>query len=220
MAKPYYQDRAVTIYCDDFRNAEWLISDKAVLMTDPPYGIQYNPHWLADRNIAFGKPHSKANCLVIGDDKSLDLSVLFHYPKRLIWGFPYIYDQKATGWLIWDKQPGLDTRGIVTPVEGASTTLWAGFRMIRAMWGGYYRDNNEKRYNHPTQKPLKVFLQPIADFTEPNDLIIDLFLGTGTCAVAAKKLNRKCIGYEIEEKYCEIAANRCRQAVMNFKEEE
>ena len=218
MTQAYYKDDWVTIYNEDFRNAEWLVSDKAYLITDPPYGIKYNPHWLADRNLVAGKPLSKIDCLVTGDDGSLDLSILFDFPRRLIWGFPYIYDSKATGWLIWDKQPGLDTRGLVTPVEMAATTLWTGFRMVRAMWGGYYKDNNEKRYEHPTQKPLKVFLQPIADYTKLNDLVIDPFLGSGTCAVAAKKLNRRFIGYEIEEKYCEIAANRCRQSAMVLEE--
>ena len=47
-----------------------------------------------------------------------------------------------------------------------------------------------------------------------GSVILDPFLGSGTTAYCAKKLNRKCIGIEIEEKYCEIAAKRCSQSVM------
>ena len=212
--KPYYEEDGVTIYCDDFRNAGWLVSEKAVLMTDPPYGIDYDPQWL---NNLYKAP-LKTTKKVIGDHGLLELSSLFNWSRRLVWGFPYIYDAKAIGWLVWDKQPGINNpRALMTPVEMASTTLWRGFRLVRCMWGGYYRDDGEQRFEHPTQKPLKVFLYSIANFTEKEDLIIDLFLGTGTCAVAAKKLNRKFIGYEIEEKYCEIAANRCRQMVMDLR---
>ncbi|KKL72441.1 hypothetical protein LCGC14_2084950, partial [marine sediment metagenome] len=55
----------------------------------------------------------------------------------------------------------------------------------------------------------------LSPFTD--QVILDPFLGSGTTAYCAKKLNRKCIGIEIEEKYCEIAANRCRQSVMELK---
>jgi site-specific DNA-methyltransferase (adenine-specific) len=72
---------------------------------------------------------------------------------------------------------------------------------------------------HPTQKPIKLVAKLIASYSEPNALILDPFLGSGTTAYCAKKLGRKCIGIEIEEKYCEIAAKRCSQTVMNLEVE-
>jgi len=67
---------------------------------------------------------------------------------------------------------------------------------------------------HPHQKPIGLFTEIIASFQ--NGLILDPFMGSGTTLRAAKDLGRKAIGIEIEEKYCEIAAKRCAQEVMNL----
>ena len=75
--------------------------------------------------------------------------------------------------------------------------------------------SNEKV--HPTQMPIELAVRAIMFSTNEGDLVLDPFLGSGTTAVAAKKLNRKCIGIEIEEKYCEIAAKRCSQSVMRLE---
>ena len=162
---------------------------------------------------------SKSVSKIIGDDGLLDLSWLFTYPRWIVFGFPYIFCQ-ATGWLVWDKQPGLmDTdRTITTPIEMALTNCWKGFRLVRCMWAGYMRDNGEKRYAHPTQKPSKVIDYCLNKASEVGNIILDPFLGSGTTLVCAKKLGRKAIGIEIEEKYCRIAVERLRQSVMELTE--
>jgi len=61
---------------------------------------------------------------------------------------------------------------------------------------------------HPTQKPVALCEYFINTYTNENELILDFTCGSGTTLLAARNLKRKCIGIELEEKYCEIAKNR------------
>lgn len=70
------------------------------------------------------------------------------------------------------------------------------------------------RPDHPCPKPLELMRQLIEDFTDLGDTILDPFMGSGTTLRAAKDLGRKAIGIELEEKYCEIAAQRLSQEVL------
>jgi len=67
---------------------------------------------------------------------------------------------------------------------------------------------------HPTQKPPSLIAQFIHWHTHKGDLVVDPFMGSGSTIVAARDLGRKSIGIEIDEKYCEIAADRLRQEVL------
>lgn len=73
-----------------------------------------------------------------------------------------------------------------------------------------------KGMQHPTQKPIPLLKYFIRTYTNKKETVLDFAVGSGTTAVAAKQLNRKCIGIEIEEKYCEIAAKRCSQEVLEL----
>lgn len=178
------------------------------LFTDPPYGIAVDVSWLSTLNVKRGKPANMSDDKLLGDDGSIDLSFLFNYDRRMIWGFPYIYDPSASGWIVWDKQPGVNERGIVTPIEMASTTMRSGFDMIRVMWGGYYRAAGEKRVPHPTQKPVTVIEPFISDWTKSEEIIYDPFLGSGTTLIACERLKRKCRAVEISPAYCAVAIQR------------
>lgn len=61
---------------------------------------------------------------------------------------------------------------------------------------------------HPTQKPLDLIETFIKLYTKENDVVLDFVMGSGTTGVACKKLNRRFIGVEIEEKYYNIAKER------------
>jgi DNA modification methylase len=81
--------------------------------------------------------------------------------------------------------------------------LWGDIRMPGE--GYFYR---EERFPNPGQTSLVLTKTVIENFTNPDDLIFDPFMGCGTTAVAAKQLGRRYLGSEISQKYCDIAGKR------------
>ena len=69
---------------------------------------------------------------------------------------------------------------------------------------------------HPTEKPVALMERILNKFSDSDALVIDPFLGSGTTAVACKKLNRRFIGIEISPEYCKIAEQRLAQGVLTF----
>jgi len=82
--------------------------------------------------------------------------------------------------------------------------------------GGGHVTKFQLAYQHPAIFPEQLAYDHIISWSNPSDLVVDPFLGSGTTCYCAKKLNRYSIGIEIEEKYCEIAAKRCSQSVMRL----
>lgn len=78
-------------------------------------------------------------------------------------------------------------------------------------WLIYSNGNNHNE--HPSQKPLALMEWLVATYSNPGDLILDPFMGSGTTGVAAVKLGRKFIGIEIDEGYFEIAKRRISEAL-------
>ena len=80
-------------------------------------------------------------------------------------------------------------------------------------WNGLIGKEDSRA--HPTQKPLKLMTWCIVHAPKAQT-ILDPFMGSGTTLVAAKNLGRRCIGIELEQKYCDIAIQRLAQDVLDF----
>jgi hypothetical protein len=75
------------------------------------------------------------------------------------------------------------------------------------------RSGTPKKNHHPTVKPLKLMSYLITIGSRPGDVVLDPFIGSGTTALAARKMARKFIGYEVEEEYFDIAEARLQDAM-------
>jgi len=121
---------------------------------------------------------------------------------------------ESRGWIFWDKA----TSGDFADGELAWTNLDRPVRVFRHRWNGMLRDSEaESARSHPTQKPVALYSWLIASL-DINGTIIDPFLGAGASLVAARSYGLAAIGIEIEERYCEIAANRLAQSPLDFGE--
>ena len=76
---------------------------------------------------------------------------------------------------------------------------------------GCLQEGKREKRVHPTQKPLPLFKWILEKYSQPNDVILDPFLGSGTTAVACLELNRHFIGIELSPEYCEIAKKRIKE---------
>lgn len=175
-----------------------------LVLTDPPYGMD------AVKNSGVLKSRYSD---VIEDD-SIELAVkAFRFCQNdnksnfsIWWGANYYASMLPDGsrWLVWNKMNGASDQ---MDCELAWTDLGGVIRM-------FSKPSEKKNRFHPTQKPVSLFCWCI-DFVNGCKSILDPFLGVGASAVAAKQLNIKFIGIEIEEKYCEMSAIRLRQAVFD-----
>ena len=69
-------------------------------------------------------------------------------------------------------------------------------------------ESKQKAYGHPAMFPVELPYRLIQQLTYEDDIVLDPFIGAGTTAVAAKRLRRKFIGFELSPKYCKTAIQR------------
>jgi len=215
-SSPYYQDEWVTIYHGDCQGILPSLPKVDLVLTDPPYGrneIKNNP---SRGKLAVSKDYGLGEWDREVPSKNMLNTIISMAKHSIIFGGNYFELPPSSCWLVWDKD---NVGNDFADCELAWTNFDTAVRKYLWRWNGMLqqpRHPKDYRY-HPTQKPSGLFSLIIADYSEQGNLILDPFLGSGTTAFCAKKLNRKCIGIEIEERYCEIAARRCSQTVMRLE---
>lgn len=222
--KPYYAEKGIQIFHGDCREVlpalrntgDWLIGKWegiGLIVTDPPYGIAH------PTNYASRGRDNLARCTdyapVFEDDRPFDPVHLLRWPC-LLWGGNYYADRLpvSSGWVVWDKERPADLDQ--STAELAWSNFVKGVRVFRHLWNGMMRASEHEPLSHPTQKPVALMKWCLSLRWTPQGTVCDPYMGAGATLVAAKDLGRKAIGIEIEERYCEIAANRLRQEVLEF----
>ena len=202
--KPYYEHAGITIYHGDCREVLPTLAPVDLVLTDPPYGIKAAKRG-AHSSI---RDCDKWNESSWDDDRVVEavVAAVAHSVDAVVWGGNYYADAlpPSSAWLAWVK-PEAETGFSLADMELAWTSGDFAARVKRLP----RRDGNL----HPTQKPVALMHWCIG-FFPGSQTILDPFMGSGTTLRAAKDLGRRAIGIEIEERYCEIAANRLRQEVL------
>lgn len=212
---PYYEQDGIVIYHGDcLLCREWLRAD--VMLTDPPYGTQFS---VENPGGGYGRRQNagdSASGFTIANDATTETrdAALQLWGERPVamFGSPRMPDPPGA-WadrLVWDKKrPGMNGG----PWRYRHETVFVS--------GGFVRVNDSAvsvleawpdQSLHIHAKPVSLMLFLVA--ASPVGMIADPFMGSGTTLVAAKRLGRKAIGIELEEKYCEIAAKRLQQGAL------
>jgi len=214
---PYYQDDYCTIYNADCREILPALDKVDLVLTDPPYGVNYvvaaQVVGTGNRRIQMGgKPP------VHGDDKPFDPTHLLAYKRLILFGANHYSDKLPVsgGWMVWDKTGGgRGPKNSFADVELAWSNVRKTPCIYHHLWKGLVRDSEAgDTVLHPTQKPVALMSSILCDYSEAGETILDPYMGSGPILRAAKDLQRKAIGIEISEKYCEIAAKRLAQEVL------
>lgn len=119
-----------------------------------------------------------------------------------------------------NRRPGSESSGRVTEKDGTRRPT-----LVRALdygrrtniWRYHTGMNGDDKTGHPAVFPYQLATDHILSWSNPGDVVLDPFAGSGTSLVAAKKIGRKAVGVEVSERYCEIAARRLSQEVLDFE---
>lgn len=223
------------LMCGDETNADdvdrLLRGIKPVLMvTDPPYGVEYDPSWREGFDLGVGE---RSTGKVANDDivdwratwNLIDPQVLylFHAGKYSAQVAQSLIESgyDIVSQIIWAKQHFVLSRGDYHwqhepcwyAVKKGMPHNWQGLRDQTTLWSvvnnnAFGNSAREETWGHGTQKPVELMTIPILNNSQRGDMVCDMFLGSGTTLIACQQNNRICYGMEIEPKYCQVIINR------------
>jgi site-specific DNA-methyltransferase (adenine-specific) len=208
LPKPYYQDSAVTLYHGDSRQILPLLGRFDLLLTDPPYGVGMDYGDITDDGLLI---KNVVVPLVVAALVTCDRAIITPGTR-----FAWLY-------------PNPDDIGAAYFPAGNGFSSW-GFRCSQPIlfYGKDPHPSNRKRPNsvsitqasdecgHPCPKPFQWINWMVNRGSLEGHTVLDPFAGSGTTGRACKDLGRKCVMIEREERYCEIAARRMGQEVLNL----
>jgi DNA modification methylase len=211
----YYQDDWVTLHHGDCREVtEWLAAD--VLLTDPPYGIDYRS----------GRPRDELAASIEGDtDTSVRDTALSAWGAKpaLVFGTWRVQRPVATHTrLVWDTKGALGMGNLSVPWKPSDQEIYVlgygftGRRDSNVLSCAPVQSMARNGRQHPHEKPVALLARLIDKC--PPGLIADPFAGVGSVGVAAKMLGRRAVLVELDEAYCELAARRFTQDSLPFGE--
>jgi DNA modification methylase len=210
----YYEEEnpSLKIYCGDSQEILSLLPKADVILTDPPYGMDYQSARRTDRSQWKDKIH--------GDNE---------YPQ---WIFSYnpinalfvccrwdnLYEiPKPKSFIVWDKR--CHSMGDLEHEFGRQWEAIAFYPQSGHKFIHRPKDLisvpkvSPDKLTHPNEKPTSLF-RPLLE--SHGGIVIDPFMGSGSVLLCCKELNRNGIGIEISEKYCAIAKQRLKATTRSL----
>ncbi|KKN69301.1 hypothetical protein LCGC14_0442960 [marine sediment metagenome] len=239
LPKPYFKsaDGRIILYNGDAAEIMSLLPDKDIkaIITDPPYGITWKSNWtqkhLQKEVLKGDKDLTWMGDFLVDCERLLQpegsLYVMTRWDKIgfLIGLVRNLTKLNIRNCIVWDRIiHGLGDMKSFAPVYDLILYVTEGkprllndYRFTN-LWS--INRENDRIVKHPTSKPVAVFERMLVCSTQPGDLILDPFVGSGASLVAANKLNRHAIGIEIDEHFCSLATQRLQQLPMFMEQSE
>ena len=205
-------------------------SQPHLMVTDPPYGVGYEPSWRARRGLGSGR---LAHGTVLNDDRAdwRDAFASFPGDVAYVWHGAMHGGVVATGLtacgfqsraqVVWTKQHFALSRGDYHwkhetcwyAVREGKSSHWQGSRTQTTVWeiannNPFGNHQREHSWGHGTQKPVECMRRPIVNNSRPGQVIYDPFLGSGTSLIAAEMTGRVCCGLELNPLYIDVVVRR------------
>lgn len=192
-----------------------------LMVTDPPYGVDYDPGWRNERGISNSR--RKGKVLNDGIADWSDAWALFPGEIAYVWhaglrSATVLESLTKTGFavraqIIWAKTRLVIGRGDYQwqhePCWYAVRKKgnWTGDRKQTTLWTIASKDQDAETV-HGTQKPVECMRRPILNNSGKGDAVYDPFLGSGTTLIAAETVNRRCFGIELNPAYVDVVIRR------------
>lgn len=197
-----------------------------LLVSDPPYGVEYDPSW---RNQS-GAAKTKRTGKVLNDDRAdwREAWALFPGDVAYVWHGALHAGEVAeslevSGFnirsqIIWAKDRLVLSRGdyhwqhepCLYAVKKTGKGHWAGDRKQTTLWQIANKDQDAETV-HGTQKPVECMRRPILNNSSPGQAVYEPFMGSGTTLIAAETTGRVCYGIELNPAYVDVAVERWQQ---------
>jgi DNA modification methylase len=202
---------------DSDQVAKLMNGSKAdMVFTDPPYGVSYQSNM-----------RTKSEKFDVLENDNVFITEWINNLPLFSKGFVFVWTSwkvlkqwiefcepigELSNIIVWDKGGG----GIGDLKKTFSTDFEVALvyhrgaeikgKRLGSVWS-VGKDSSSK-YLHPTQKPIELPAMAIENITNQNELVLDLFLGSGSTMVASHQLKRKCYGMELDPKYCDVIVKR------------
>ena len=237
MPIPYYRDETVTLYCGDCRDVLPMMASASVdlVLTDPPYGIgratwDVPVRWEDEAArlvkpggyvVAFGLLRTLATVCLYLEASGLELEQEMVWVRGVLGATGDRFGRSHELWLACYKAPRRPPRvdRVRVPYAPTSTATPSHRRhplgaTPGSVWYVHETSGAAAAHTHETEKPRPLFERIVLALSDPGDLVLDPFCGSGTTLRAAQELGRRAIGITDRQRDCNDAVERLAQYVL------